>query len=76
IRNIVIQAIERDTQRSNRLTSEDKDNVLDTSRLWRNIVNEVDKDYPSVKVKHMYDYNCAMQMVLNHRQIDVMVKGN
>ncbi|MDE5023041.1 isocitrate/isopropylmalate family dehydrogenase, partial [Francisella tularensis subsp. holarctica] len=62
IRNIVIQAFERDNQRSNRLTSVFKANVLDTSRLWRNIVNEVDKDYPSVKVNHIYFDNFAMQM--------------
>ncbi|MDE5022897.1 isocitrate/isopropylmalate family dehydrogenase, partial [Francisella tularensis subsp. holarctica] len=51
------------TQRSNRLTSVDNANVLDTSRLGRNIVNEVAKDYPSGKVNHMYVDNCAMQMV-------------
>ncbi|AJI57457.1 3-isopropylmalate dehydrogenase [Francisella philomiragia] len=76
IRNIVVQAFERATQRSNRLTSVDKANVLDTSRLWRNIINEVAKDYPSVKVNHMYVDNCAMQMVLNPSQFDVMVTGN
>ncbi|MDE5009026.1 isocitrate/isopropylmalate family dehydrogenase, partial [Francisella tularensis subsp. holarctica] len=60
-----MQAFERATKRSNRLTSVDKANVLDTSRLWRNFVNEVAKVYPSVKVNHMYVDNCAMQMVLN-----------
>ena len=50
--------------------------VLDTSRLWRDVVNEVSRDYLDVKVNHMYVDNCAMQMILNPSQFDVMVMGN
>ncbi|APC96474.1 3-isopropylmalate dehydrogenase [Francisella frigiditurris] len=76
IRNIAIKAFKRAQERSKVLTSVDKANVLDTSRLWRDVVNEVAKDFPDVKVNHMYVDNCAMQLVLNPGQFDVLVTGN
>ena len=58
------------------LTSVDKANVLETSRLWREIVNEVAKEYPEVTVDHMYVDNAAVQLVLNPKQFDVIVTEN
>lgn len=58
------------------VTSVDKANVLDTSRLWRAVVDEVAKDYPDVTVKHMLVDNCAMQLVMNPRQFDVILTEN
>lgn len=58
------------------LTSVDKANVLATSQLWRDVVNEVAKDYPEVTVDHMYVDNAAMQLILNPRQFDVMLTEN
>ncbi|MEG3178005.1 3-isopropylmalate dehydrogenase [Sphingomonas sp. RB3P16] len=58
------------------LTSVDKANVLETSQLWREIVNEVALDYPEVKLTHMYVDNAAMQLVRNPGAFDVIVTGN
>jgi 3-isopropylmalate dehydrogenase len=63
-------------QRSRRLCSVDKANVLDTSILWREVVNEVARDYPQVELTHMYVDNAAMQLVRAPRQFDVIVTGN
>ena len=76
IRNIATKAFERAKKRNKILTSVDKANVLDTSRLWRDVVNEVARDFPDVKLNHMYVDNCAMQLVLNPGQFDVLVTGN
>ncbi len=62
--------------RGKRLISVDKANVLETSQLWREVVNEVSADYPEVTLAHMYVDNAAMQLVRNPGQFDVVVTGN
>ena len=63
-------------QRSGRLCSVDKANVLESSRLWREVVTRVAGDYPDVALTHMYVDNCAMQLVRSPRQFDVIVTSN
>ena len=63
-------------KRSRKLVSVDKANVLDTSILWREVVNEVARDYPDVALSHMYVDNAAMQLVRSPRSFDVIVTGN
>ncbi|HSC95302.1 MAG TPA: 3-isopropylmalate dehydrogenase [Burkholderiales bacterium] len=63
-------------KRSRRLTSVDKENVLETSRLWREVVSDVGKGYPEVALTHMYVDNAAMQLVRAPRHFDVIVTGN
>ncbi|HVK02016.1 MAG TPA: isocitrate/isopropylmalate family dehydrogenase, partial [Armatimonadaceae bacterium] len=62
--------------RQKRVCSVDKANVLETSRLWRTVVHEVAKDYPDVEVSDMLVDNCAMQLVRNPRQFDVVLTEN
>jgi len=62
--------------RTGRLLSVDKANVLETSQLWRDVVNEVAADYRDVRLQHMYVDNCAMQLVRDPGQFDTIVTGN
>jgi 3-isopropylmalate dehydrogenase len=76
IRRIARVGFDTAMQRGRKLCSVDKANVLDTSILWREVVNEVAKDYREVELSHMYVDNAAMQLVRAPRQFDVIVTGN
>ena len=76
IERIARSAFELARQRSARLCSVDKANVLEVMRLWREVVDAVATDYPEVSVEHMYVDNCAMQLVRAPKQFDVIVCGN
>jgi 3-isopropylmalate dehydrogenase len=76
VRRIARVGFEAARKRSRKLCSVDKANVLETSQLWRDVLNEEAKKYGDVELTHMYVDNCAMQLVRNPKQFDVIVTGN
>jgi 3-isopropylmalate dehydrogenase len=76
VERIVRKAFEIAMKRNKKLTSVDKANILESSRLWRSVVQTIAADYPEVHVDHLYVDNAAMQLVRDPRQFDVIVTGN
>lgn len=76
IRRIAKVAFDAARKRRKKVTSVDKANVLESSELWRRVVVEMQRDYPDVELQHMYVDNCAMQLVRNPRQFDVLLCNN
>ena len=76
IQRISLLAYETAMKRSGKVTLVDKANVLETSRLWREVVGEVARSYPAVQTDYLYVDNAAMQLMLNARQFDVLLTEN
>lgn len=76
IRRIALVAFETAMKRKKRVVSVDKANVLESTQLWRDVVTEVSRDFPEVDLRHMYVDNCAMQLIGNPAQFDIIVTTN
>ncbi|BDG60683.1 3-isopropylmalate dehydrogenase [Caldinitratiruptor microaerophilus] len=76
IRRVLHVALQAARRRRGRVVSVDKANVMATSRRWRELAEEVAREYPDVQLSHMYVDNCAMQLIRNPRQFDVIVTEN
>jgi 3-isopropylmalate dehydrogenase len=76
IERIAHMAFKLAMQRDKKLVSIDKANVLDVSQLWRDTVEKISDQYPEVELSHMYVDNCAMQLIANPKQFDVILTGN
>ena len=76
IERVAKVAFEIATKRGKKVCSVDKANVLEVSQLWREVVTQVGKEYPDIELSHMYVDNCAMQLIRNPRQFDVIVTEN
>jgi 3-isopropylmalate dehydrogenase len=76
IERVARRAFEIARERRGKLTSVDKANVMETSRLWRQVVSELAGEYPDVRLEHMLADNCGMQLVLAPQQFDVIVTEN
>jgi 3-isopropylmalate dehydrogenase len=76
VRRIARVGFDAARRRAKKLCSVDKANVLETSQLWRDVVTQEAKNYADVELTHMYVDNCAMQLVRNPKQFDVIVTGN
>ncbi len=76
VERIAVVAFDIAMQRDKRICSVDKANVLEVSQFWREIVEEIGKDYPEVELTHMYVDNAAMQLIRDPKQFDVILTGN
>ncbi len=76
VKRIAKIAFDMAMKRSRKVTNVDKANILESSRLWRRVVEEVAVDYPEVELNHMYVDNAAMQLIRDPKQFDVIVTGN
>jgi 3-isopropylmalate dehydrogenase len=76
VQRIAVVAFDIAMKRNKRICSVDKANVLEVSQFWREIVEEVAKDYPEVELSHMYVDNAAMQLIRDPKQFDVILTGN
>jgi len=76
VERIALKAFELARKRKRKVTSVDKANILESSELWRRVVTQIGKRFPDVQLNHMYVDNCAMQLIRNPKQFDVIVTTN